>query len=266
MTALLEMSIDEIMEAEHVVRRGAYELRRREALKVYAADADEKLKKKVVAYLTSHGVQPNLEAVHDLTGGSMDEVGRAVWSLQGDGVVTFYERRIEGISHISAIRLAAGVRAKKHRTPRPATRHPVGVDMTEPKNHTPVAVGGPIEVVQFSGDHAVYVSHIGDGQVMLADPISDTGITEATLIAPREIDFAPREDTPREYSGFPLIRDIFKKQERYARYQLAAELLSTPLGDDFDEYGNDTALRLLEEATLMTDLETEVLRYVESHP
>lgn len=229
MTALADMSIEEIMEAEHVVKRHAYTLRRKASLERYGAGADEKMKKKVVAYLTSHGAQPDLERVHDLTGGSMDAVTRAIWSLQGDGEVTFYERFIDGKSHISSIKLAAGVRAKKPPTIK-STRHPVGVDMTDPKNHKAVAVGGPIEVT--------------------------------TLMAPPETTTAPVSDTTREYSDFPLIAEILKKKERIARYAAAAEILSTPVDDEF---GNDMALQLLEHVKL-DPLEEEILRYVEAHP
>jgi len=237
-TALADMSIEEIMEAENVVRRQAYSLRRRASLERYGAGADEKLKKKVVAYLTSHGVQPDLERVHDLTGGSMDEVSRAVWSLQGDGEVTFYERFIDGKSHISNIKLAAGVRAKKPPTIK-STRHPVGVDMTDPKNHKAVAVGGSIESVRL------------ENTVLVAEGFSTA--SDVLSVA---------SDTPREYSDFPLIAGILKKKERYDRYVAAAEILSTPLGENYDDYGNEMALKLLEN-TGLTDLEQEIIRYIE---
>lgn len=245
MTALADMSIEEIMEAEGVVKRSAYTLRRKAALEIKGAGASLAMKKKVMAYLTSHGVQPNLEALHDLTAGSMDEVSRAVWSLQGDGEVTFYERFIDGKSHISSIKLAAGVRAKKPPTVK-SSRHPVGTDMTDPKNHKAVAVGGPIESVKLT---SIDQNGTPAFEYVLGD---DLAVHEVPIV-----------DTPREYPDFPLIAEILKKKERYDRYVAAAEILSTPLGEGFDEYGNDVALRLLEN-TGLTDLEQEIIRYVMS--
>jgi len=247
-TALADMSIEEIMQAEGVVKRSAYTLRRKASLEWYGAGADEKMKKKVVAYLTSHGVQPDLERVHDLTGGSMDEVSRAVWSLQGDGEVTFYERFIDGKSHISSIKLAAGVRAKKPPTIK-STRHPVGVDMTDPKNHKAVAVGGPIEVTTLTAPTTT--TQYGPRTVVFPEYNNQAANNNAAVL-----------DTPREYSDFPLIQEILKKKERYDRYVAAAEILSTPLGENYDDYGNEMALRLLEN-TGLSDLEQEIVRFMD---
>jgi len=252
-TALADMSIEEIMQAEGVVKRSAYTLRRKASLERYGAGADEKMKKKVVAYLTSHGVQPDLERVHDLTGGSMDEVSRAVWSLQGDGEVTFYERFIDGKSHISSIKLAAGVRAKKPPTIK-STRHPVGVDMTDPKNHKAVAVGGPIEVTTLMAPSETTTEWTLTNNRSYVEATA-AGTTDKTYLA-------GMTNTPREYSDFPLIAEILKKKERYDRYVAAAEILSTRLGENYDDYGNEMALKLLEN-TGLTDLEQEIIRYIE---
>lgn len=144
---LHDLSINQIMEVRGVDQRTAYSIRKEATAEVNSSGASESLKAKILAVVRSQGPMNDLEDIRyaiSPTTATMRDISAAVWALQKQDLVTFYERKHGRDSVITKIKIPRGtVNHAAHASAR--GRHPAGRDMTDPRNHGPQAEGGEIE-------------------------------------------------------------------------------------------------------------------------
>lgn len=107
------------------------------------------LKDRILVVL-ANGTCPDILTLSERLGGSVNiqMLTAAVWSLQKQALVTFKERKAGHNSLLLKIRLVQGVTHDYRRSNDSTGRHPIGKDLTDPKNHHWIAQGGPIEHIK----------------------------------------------------------------------------------------------------------------------
>jgi len=286
--SIVDMTIEQIMRERGVSKYSAYTLRREASADIKSQGASESLKEQIHALITARGPIKDVETIkaylsekHQVT--SNYDISRALWSLKKSGDITFYERKSGKDSILSAIKLTRGVTAKPMRNGASKGHHPVGKDMTDPRNHPIITEGGPVvsnatsqpapEVVPTP----VYVPPVVEEPVLPRyakpeppaqnmKPVTDEeSETPQKPIRSTDADMGSHtqgssSDTHTQYrdgdvdkTKFPRIADLMTKEARLAAYEAAAQLL--------EETDAEMALALLEKIQL-TDLEKEVIRFV----
>jgi DNA-binding MarR family transcriptional regulator len=162
---LHDLTLEQIMQVRGVEKRAAYALRKEARAEVNSSGASESLKAKILATVRSRGPMNDLEDLRfaiSPTTATMRDISAAVWALQKQDLVTFYERKHGRDSVITKIKIPRGASTRSHHTSK--GRHPVGRDMTDPRNHEAQTTGGTIEKIPYTAPLPTVSKHLSDTQ------------------------------------------------------------------------------------------------------
>lgn len=275
LTELAQMDVHELMEKTGVAYTEAFRARKAATAEINSVGASDSLKAQVLTIIKTHGTQPDLLSIQEHLDGRppMIDISKAVWSLQKQGELTFYERKHGKDSVVTQIKLPKGHRAIHHKVGG-GKAGPVGRDMTEARYQPAVAPGGPVEHIPPRPEPIK--------QDIVPTPVYQAPPTPVVAPAPRYAAAEPprqnekpitdamlrQEYTPRPVNGYdvdgavwltklekdyPMIFGLLERADKRSSYEAAAKTLE---GID-----DEMALELLGKVS-MEPLEEELVRYV----
>lgn len=262
---LVNMPIKEIVNKGGIALTDAYKIRKEAAAELNSEGASESLKTQVLAVVTKHGQQPDLLSIQEQLDNHppMQDISRAVWALQKQGELTFYERKKGRDSILTQIKLPKGHSSMVHKTGSGPVKA-VGRDMTEARHQPAIAPGGPIEHIPARAEPIKQKTIQGPTYTLVTPAV----VTKPSLgplpqnekPAPPVV-VEPKKPTydvdgavwlTRLEKDSPLIFALLERAEKRSSYETAAKALE---GID-----DEMALELLSKVSL-TPLEDEVVRY-----
>lgn len=272
--AIAAMTVEQVMESQHIDMRTAYQLRKEATATVHAEGADTSLSQRILSVLKTSSMKDVDELrqalffKHEDINATPMDITKAIWSLQKRNMVTFYERKHGSDSLLTRIKLTRNamselgvvatpemVRPSKVQPSRELKRpSPVGKDMTHPERHASVAKGGPVESENKPErkDPETIPSLVPYG-TRPTPPRYAAPAPAPSNVKPSSMNGSARVDITAE--TYPILASLLAKEQKLEDYALAAAAI--------EKYDEAAATALLDKVRL-TELEKEVLRYLKA--